>query len=408
MSRVPTAVSINSALIESVNSVKRTISERRWRPRGERGQRRACNWSRWRIVDSRREPLERGEGRGRPTPPCSTARGRESKPNRPTRSPSFSATKAVSRAAETARSIRGRPASGSRHRAAGVEREDDMVVALGAIFLGEEVGVARRLLPVDRAAVHARAVFGQRIEFGAFADLELGDQAVRRVAARATARRASRTGRMSGVIRSAWSSASRRCFQTRPSGPRQRSQARRNARCRGAVRRSASAAAPAPPVELAPRGAARRRLDQRVGVQRDLGRGAARAPAKRTLERRSRSGADADRGRPLADQVAAARAGADQRVEAARTPAGSASKASPADQSRRQARCRRSARAARSPPRAGSCRRADRSTRRLDLRRSAARPPPRPAAPRSRRPATGSARWRSTAGASALTSSGMT
>ena len=41
------------------------------------------------------------------------ARGLESKANRPTRSPSFSATKAVSKAAETARSTRGTPAIGS-------------------------------------------------------------------------------------------------------------------------------------------------------------------------------------------------------------------------------------------------------------------------------------------------------
>ena len=64
------------------------------------------------------------------------------------------------------------------HRPAGIERQHDLVVALGAIFLGDQLGVAGRLLPVDRAAVHALAIVGQRLELGALADLELGDLAV--------------------------------------------------------------------------------------------------------------------------------------------------------------------------------------------------------------------------------------
>ncbi len=38
--------------------------------------------------------------------------------------------------------------------------------------------MAGGLLPVDAAAVHAGAVFGKRLELRAFADLELGDDAV--------------------------------------------------------------------------------------------------------------------------------------------------------------------------------------------------------------------------------------
>ena len=84
------------------------------------------------------------------------ARGLESKANRPTRSPSFSATKAVSKAAETARSTRGTPGQRLAHRPPGIERHDDVVVALGAIFLGDQhvvwraevfQSIARRSIP---------------------------------------------------------------------------------------------------------------------------------------------------------------------------------------------------------------------------------------------------------------------
>ena len=126
-----------------------------------------------RIVDPGGDPLQHREGARRREIGWLDARGCESKPNRPTRSPSFSATKAVSRAAETARSIARHAGERLAHRPAGIERHDDIVVALGAIFLGDQAGVAGRLLPVDRAPVHALAIVGERLELGALADLEL-------------------------------------------------------------------------------------------------------------------------------------------------------------------------------------------------------------------------------------------
>ena len=57
------------------------------------------------------------------------------------------------------------------HQVAGVEREHDLVVALDAELLRQQLAVAGRVLPVDEAVVHARRVVAQRIEFGALAFL---------------------------------------------------------------------------------------------------------------------------------------------------------------------------------------------------------------------------------------------
>src|SRR5262245_22538837 len=53
------------------------------------------------------------------------------------------------------------------HEVAGVEGQHHMMVALGAELLAQELAVARRMLPVDEAAVEPGRIFAQRIVFGA-------------------------------------------------------------------------------------------------------------------------------------------------------------------------------------------------------------------------------------------------
>ena len=165
--------------------------------------------------------------------------------------------------------MRGIAAERLGHRPAGVERHDDIVVALGAIFLGDQRAVAGRLLPVDRAAVHALAIVGERLELGALADLELRLGAVQRVAGlqldALVAHRAD-VGRDQHVRGRA---PSRRCFQTRPSGPGQRSQ-------------SALEPRRAAPLGAQREGGARRRLPA-LGAQAG-GRGERAVDAERELE----------------------------------------------------------------------------------------------------------------------------
>src|SRR3546814_2581295 len=55
------------------------------------------------------------------------------------------------------------------HRPPAIDGEDDAIVALDAIFLGEQFQMARRGGPVDRAPVHPGPIFGQRLIFAAFA-----------------------------------------------------------------------------------------------------------------------------------------------------------------------------------------------------------------------------------------------
>ena len=55
------------------------------------------------------------------------------------------------------------------HRLTAIKREDDLVVALGLVFAGIQMGVAGGNLPVDAAAIHAGLVFGQGFKRGAFA-----------------------------------------------------------------------------------------------------------------------------------------------------------------------------------------------------------------------------------------------
>ena len=66
------------------------------------------------------------------------------------------------------------------HQIAGIERHDDLVIALGAKLLAQELAMPGRMLPVDEAAVEARGVFAQRFELGALPALLLGLDAVDR------------------------------------------------------------------------------------------------------------------------------------------------------------------------------------------------------------------------------------
>ena len=214
-------------------------------------------------------------------------RGRESNAWSATRSPSLSATQAVSSIADTARSIRGSPATGSDICRPAIDREDDLVVALGAVFLGVELQVPRRLLPVDRAAVHARAEFDQRVEIGAVAAVDLRDQPLQRVALEDLARRV----RAPGGCRAGSASAARRwrracCFHTSPSGPRQRSHTCAN---RAVPRRSV--------VDRQRDRAARRRSSATVARPSSSTR-AARSPAIATSRAARRARAAARHRRP--------------------------------------------------------------------------------------------------------------
>ncbi len=76
------------------------------------------------------------------------------------------------------------------HEIAGIEGHDDVVVALGAEFLAHELAVARRMLPVDEAAVEAGHVFAQRLELGPLPALLLRLDAVDRLLREELQRRA--------------------------------------------------------------------------------------------------------------------------------------------------------------------------------------------------------------------------
>ena len=67
------------------------------------------------------------------------------------------------------------------HQVAGVEGHDDLVIALGAKLLAQELAMAGRMLPVDVPAVEARGIFAQRFELGALPALLLGLDAVDRL-----------------------------------------------------------------------------------------------------------------------------------------------------------------------------------------------------------------------------------
>src|ERR1051326_9562342 len=66
------------------------------------------------------------------------------------------------------------------HQIAGIQRHDDLMIALGAKFLADQLAMARRMLPVDEAAVEPRRIFAQRLELGALAFLQLRLDAVDR------------------------------------------------------------------------------------------------------------------------------------------------------------------------------------------------------------------------------------
>src|SRR5262249_56567232 len=55
------------------------------------------------------------------------------------------------------------------HQLPGIDGEHDLVVALGAKFLAQELPVARRRFPIDRAVVEAGDILAQRLELRAVA-----------------------------------------------------------------------------------------------------------------------------------------------------------------------------------------------------------------------------------------------
>src|SRR3546814_20291290 len=63
------------------------------------------------------------------------------------------------------------------HRPPAVDGQHHAIVAFDAIFLRAQFDVPRRGVPVDRAPVHPRLIFGERFIFGAFAAKQLLAQA---------------------------------------------------------------------------------------------------------------------------------------------------------------------------------------------------------------------------------------
>ena len=156
------------------------------------------------------------------------------------------------------------------HRAAAIEREDDLAVALGLELLGVELAVARRGLPVDVAAVDAGLVLGQRLEFGPLAAQLARDQARLGVAQVGLEGRRAQRGDV-GQHAHPCLLAALDWHAPSPSGPVQRSQSRSIAPVprRSGVRVKAAAHA------SSPRSSARRRAPSRrqprVGGERGLG-----------------------------------------------------------------------------------------------------------------------------------------
>ena len=67
------------------------------------------------------------------------------------------------------------------HQIAGIEGHDDVMIALDAELLAQEFAVARRMLPIDEAAVESGRIFAQRLELGALPFLMLRFDAVDRL-----------------------------------------------------------------------------------------------------------------------------------------------------------------------------------------------------------------------------------
>ncbi len=112
------------------------------------------------------------------------------------------------------------------HQMAGVEGQDDLVVALAAEFLADEAPGPRRMLPFDGAAVQAGRVVAQGVELAAVAGL------VDFLGAEEGSSRGSARWRP-GARRGCWGSRAirgrarwRSGRAVRPSGPGQRSQSR--------------------------------------------------------------------------------------------------------------------------------------------------------------------------------------
>ena len=72
-------------------------------------------------------------------------------------------------------------ADGFRHLPTGIDREDDLAVAFGPVFLGIEFPVPRGLFPVDRASIDTRPELDECVEIGAIPAIALRQQALHRV-----------------------------------------------------------------------------------------------------------------------------------------------------------------------------------------------------------------------------------
>src|SRR5205814_7637669 len=67
------------------------------------------------------------------------------------------------------------------HQVAGIQRDDDLVIAFGPILLADQPAMPRRVLPVDAPPVEPRDMFAQRIELRSDAELGLRLDAVERL-----------------------------------------------------------------------------------------------------------------------------------------------------------------------------------------------------------------------------------
>ena len=208
------------------------------------------------------------------------------------------------------------------HQIAGVEGQHDLVVALGAELLAQELAVAGRVLPVDEAAVEPGRVLAQRLELGAVARLLLDLDAVDRVLAR-------RTAAPCCARRARW--AARRCVRSTADAPAELDEPERPAPAQpdaldrrpgraAAARRATSAArsgrrAPAAPRRsrpARPRRAARRSARSawprrhRVAAMRDR-------RSRRARRYRARPGRDRDVEQPRRERQQGVDAGDEQR-----------------------------------------------------------------------------------------------
>ena len=287
---------------------------------------RTCNWSRRRYSRSARRSAAARRRRRRPRPGRSTSRGRESKAWSATRSPSLSATQAVSSIAETAAvdpRQRRRPARTSaaryrsRRRSGCCARCD--IPWRAASCAAPTASSRSRGGPCPGGIRPARRNPSPRRG-------ELGDQALERVALEDLRAAVVRPGGGRAGSGMPPSTAIVRCCQARPSGPASAATAARTARCRAAASRAAASTAPAPAVER-----------HRAAGRRPRARPAARSAAP---PRRSR-GPAADRSRVTVQSRGLADIGMAAESRRAPSPSPSPRSASTAQQQQHRRAARR-------------------------------------------------------------------